>query len=497
MTNNLVEIFFEAAWKFPTNKAIIHRDLKISYEGMSQKVSNTASYLQSKGIKKGTKVLVFVPMSIKLYQTVLALFSLGAVVVFVDEWADRKRLRKALQVVEVDAIIAPKKLLWLAYLLPPFNTIRTKISIPNRLKPSLHNIQQVDPHDTALITFTTGSTGLPKAANRTHHFLAEQFRILKKEIAAKDSDVCLVTLPIVLLSILGTGATGIIADYNQKKPEKLNAQAQLDLVKSQKVNLLISSPYFVEKLSEVVNEELPQLRKILTGGAPVFPSLAEKIQGAFPNSVNMVAYGSTEAEPISTVSMKKVIADDNLSQFGLLVGAIHPEIELKVIKICEDSISLNEEGWNNWELLEGELGEIVVAGPHVLTSYFNSEEAFNLNKIRDGEKIWHRTGDSGRYINGKIYLNGRTSQLIPSEDGLQSLFIIEYQLGKISDVTIGTLINDTIVLETETHSTDAIIQDKVRELAIPHERVICLRSIPRDPRHFSKIDYKALHSKIS
>lgn len=493
MSNNLVEIFFKAALEYPNHLAIQYKNESITYIELAKKIRSTSSHLQKKGIQKNDKVMVFIPMSIQLYQTVLALFSLGAIVVFVDEWADRKRLRKALQVVPVDAIIAPKKYIWLAYILPPFTKIKRKLSIPNKLdSPESFKITNVNLDDTALITFTTGSTGLPKAADRTHQFLSEQFRILKAEIGATSQDKCLITLPIVLLSILGTGASGYIADFNQKKPEKLNAKAQLDFIEANHISLLISSPFFVEKLSEATIDQKLRLRKILTGGAPVFPNLATKIQKAFPESQNLVAYGSTEAEPISSIDMKALCTFKSLPKHGLPVGQPHEEIQIRIIEITEEPIVLDDSGWKRWEKAAGEMGEIIVAGPHVLNRYFASVEAFKKNKIIDGQIIWHRTGDSGRHINGNLYLNGRCKQLIKTDEEYLSLFITEYNLGTLPGVAIGTLINGLIAIETAKDADIKEIQRKIEELEIPNEGIRFLDSIPRDPRHFSKIDYQKL-----
>ncbi|WP_235294213.1 AMP-binding protein [Portibacter lacus] len=477
----MVSIFFQAAESHPDHIAISHKEEVITYDDLSINVQTIANYLSQKGIRKGTKVLVFIPMSIKLYETVLALFSLGAIVVFVDEWADRARMKKALEVVPVDVVIAPRKFLWLAYLISPYRSINRKLSIPKKLRPISFAAEKVNINDTALITFTTGSTGLPKAANRTHHFLAEQFRILKFEIGARPEDVALVTLPIVLLSILGTGATGVIPVFNQKKPEEMDVEGLVRSLTKDRVTMIIGSPYFVERLADGKKEKT-DIRKVLTGGAPVFPDVAVKIQTAFQEAECMVAYGSTEAEPISTIAMKDIVVNVN----GLGVGNPHPEIQLKIIRMTDDEIKLDAEGWGKWEEA---FGEIIVKGPHVLVSYYNSDEAFRLNKIKDGDRIWHRTGDSGRLVDGALYLNGRCSQLIKSDEGYQSLFIIEYQLSKVAGVAIGTFMNGVIVLELRDEAIESEVRAAVSGFHLGEQSIRIVDRIPRDPRHFSKIDY--------
>lgn len=482
---NLVQIFFDAVSKYPDHLAILHKNKGISYNQLGGQVRATAAHLKKKGIQKGTNVLVFIPMSIKLYQTVLALFSIGAVVVFVDEWSDFKRLKKAIHIVQVEAIIAPRKYLWLAYLLYPFRRIQHKIYIPNQLPAGDFSLEVMTSKETALVTFTTGSTGVPKAANRTHAFLREQFRILKNEIGAKPDDACLVTLPIVLLSILGTGATGIIADFKPKKADQLYIDRQIDLISERKVSIIIASPYYLENLSKAAFSSIA-VRKIITGGAPVFPDLAKKIRSSFGQAECIVAYGSTEAEPISTTPMEEVIVDKN----GLKVGRVHPEILCKIIKIINEPISLGEGGWTDWE---AEFGEIIVSGPHVLTDYYNSDAAFKWNKIVDDGRIWHRTADSGRLLDGILYLNGRCSQLIKvGINEYKSLFLIEHHLRQIPCVEMGTMVDGTVFVELGRDGSKKEVVETIKGLSLEEKAISILKHLPRDKRHFSKINYEKL-----
>ncbi len=496
MKKNIVEIFFDSAEKHASKTAIVHKDDMISYEVLAKKVEATAVFLSEKGIRKGDKVLVFIPMSIQLYTTILALFSIGAMVVFVDEWSRKSRLEKAIQVVDIDTIIAPRKLIWLAYLLPAFRKIKRKFSIPKNIRSAEFSYATVEKNNTALITFTTGSTGTPKAANRTHQFLWEQFRILKDEIGATENDNCLITLPIVLLSILGTGATGYIADFNQKKPHKLNEKKQIAFAQKHKINLLIASPFFIEALANAGQNTIPTLRRILTGGAPVFPALAKLIQTSFPSSKNLIAYGSTEAEPISTLTMNALLESHVDLSKGLCVGTIHSEVRCKIIKITDQAIRIDGSDWNDLEVGAGILGEIIVTGPHVLDKYYNSEKAFKENKIIDGKLVWHRTGDSGILIDGMLYLHGRCLQLISTPERILSPFIIENQLQEIEGVQLGTLIQHDHQLiacvELKKGFAPQGIEDGLNSRKIPFDKLVILDSIPRDSRHFSKIEYGKL-----
>lgn len=75
---NIVQLFLTAAAKYPNRMAIIEDKDKITYAGLAKEVRQTAAYFKEKGIKKGDRVLVFVPMSTDLYRVVLSLYYIGA-----------------------------------------------------------------------------------------------------------------------------------------------------------------------------------------------------------------------------------------------------------------------------------------------------------------------------------------------------------------------------------------------------------------------------------
>src|SRR5690606_10354457 len=185
---NIVGLFIHNAESYPNKTAIWDKNGdKITFSALAQQVRQTANYFRQKGIQRGDRVLLFVPMSIDLYRNVLALFYLGATIVFVDQWSKIDRLDTCCQMANCKAFVGS----WKAHLLRFFSKgIR---QIPIKLGWSYSGAEndkmcQTLSEDAALITFTTGSTGTPKAALRTHGFLYEQFKALEEEIRAKPLD---------------------------------------------------------------------------------------------------------------------------------------------------------------------------------------------------------------------------------------------------------------------------------------------------------------------
>ena len=501
--NNIVSLFLQSAAKHPQNIALVYKDKQITYAELLCSVQQTAAYFQAKGIKKGDRVLVFVPMSFDLYRSVLALFYIGATAVFLDEWVNKKRMEMCCEIADCKAFIGISKARLFAFFSRPLRKIPVKLGTGYSTKAIQPNCETVSPNDTALITFTTGSTGIPKAAKRTHGFLKEQFNALIDKIEPKAMDIDMPVLPIVLLINLGAGATSVIADTKANNPDP---EIVIRQIEQYKVNRLTSSPYFVLQMAKYVlanNIKIDTLTKIFTGGAPVFPNDAAILVKAFPKASIEIVYGSTEAEPISAIQANELLkyADGNALK-GLDVGHIYHKTTLKIIKIVDKPISITSA--NELEELEmnnGEAGEIIVKGDHVLKEYFNNKEAFERNKIVVEDDIWHRTGDAGFFDHdNKLYLLGRCNQIIHTASGTIYPFLCENFFLSIPGISMGTIIHKNheliICLETLQKGNEKATELTIQLSGLKADRIVYRKQIPRDLRHHSKINYGKLEAML-
>lgn len=494
MINNIVEILFENAEKHPNKLAIIHKNKKITYGKLVQDVKDYAQYFLSKGIKKGDNILIFVPMTIELYKILSAVFYIGATAVFVDAWADKNRLNQALTIVPCKAFIACPKAFILKLISKKVREVGINIisGTINKTK-NIHPIETVTPDSTALITFTTGSTGLPKAAKRTHRFLLEQHYVLKKHLAPFIDDVDLTSLPVFILHNLACGTTSVIPDFNPQKPSDINPDKILKDIKNNNVTTSVGSPRFYEKLAEF--GKIKGLKRIFTGGAPVFPKNARLLQENFNDCDIEIVYGSTEAEPIASISAKELLQCEDNVKDGLYIGKPIEDINVKIIESSDEPIEDFESTW----LSTGEIGEICVEGKHVLKEYYNSNEAQKFAKINYQGQIWHRTGDAGYLDNdGRLFLMGRVKNRFVHNNKEVYVFPIENALLEIEGIEIGTVlkIDEQIILVVETKIPQKKLEQELKNCGFNFDKLI-ITQIPRDPRHNSKIDYDKLKKILS
>ncbi|MDP2387840.1 MAG: AMP-binding protein [Bacteroidota bacterium] len=507
--SNIISILKENATKYPDKIAIKDKDTSVTYAELWQQVRGTAAYYHHKNIKAGDRVLVFVPMSVNLYVNMLAIFYIGATAVFLDQWSSKKRLNLACKIAECKAMVGIKKARLLWFTSSAFRKISVYLDPKHEMSRRAKSRCDIslEPHPskkeaTALITFTTGSTGNPKAAKRTHGFLLEQFDALLNTLHPTEKDIDLITLPIFVLMNLGVGSTSVIGNFDPRKPASLDPTHIVDQIKSNACTRIISSPYLLSHVSNYMFhylKELPSITHIYTGGATVYPEDCQLFMKAFPNSHGAAIYGSTESEPISEITFQELAAFDSaVEKNGICVGKLYDKINARIIPVTENNIKVNStEELEKMFVGNNVIGEIIVSGHHVLTEYYNSNEAFLKNKIKAGDIIWHRTGDAG-FIgdDGKLFLTGRCNSLITYKGKILSPFIYEYLLTRMKEIYCGTvmLVNNkvTLIIEAQGKSDHSFIRQLVKDSGLLYEDVWFIDHIPMDPRHFSKIDYDKL-----
>jgi olefin beta-lactone synthetase len=482
--------------------------------------ARVARLLVNHGLKAGDAVLVFHPMSAELYVALLALFRLRLVAMFLDPSAGRAHIDRCCALNPPRALIAGAKAHLLRLVVPALRRIPVKFvigfpvpfavrwSAANRLEP-LSELRDCNPDEPALLTFTSGSTGQPKGAVRSHGFLLAQYRALAASLALTAGDVDLATLPIVALANLGAGVTSLIPNADLRYPGAVAPAPIFAQIHAHRATTSVASPAFFECLvrhGEPLGLTLPTLRKLLTGGAPVFPRLLDQMQRLAPNAEVVALYGSTEAEPIAHVSRREVTAGDlkaMLAGKGLLAGIPVEEIHLRILR---DQWGKPVGPYTGAEFAAtccapNEPGEIVVNGAHVLQGYLRGE-GDEETKFRVDEAVWHRTGDAG-YLDehGRLWLLGRCVARIHDVHGDLYPFAAEtavYQDPRVRRVAM-VAHRGKRVLAVEFHNGQAPADlDAFRAaLAWTHiDEIRPCRSIPVDKRHNAKIDYPSLYRML-
>jgi olefin beta-lactone synthetase len=524
---NIASVLSEQARVRPDASAIVEtvrgRERVTTFADLNLAAARGAALLGHAGLRAGDAVLVFQPMSAELYAVLIALFRLGLVPMFVDPSAGRAHIEQCCRTVAPRAMIACPRAHLLRALSPALRRIErhfvvggwaplaTAWSDSGELEPwpSVYASKLDDP---ALITFTSGSTGEPKVAVRTHGFLLEQHRVLAESFPgdATPGAVSLTALPVFVLADLASGCTSLIPPGNLRRPGEIDPEPVVRQILTHAPVRASASPAFWERILARCQQRgvtLPSLRRVYLGGAPVFPHLLRALAEIAPTAEIVAVYGSTEAEPIAHIAHAEMSSADEAAMaagHGLLAGAPVPAIQLRVLP---DRWGTPLGPYTAAELYArcvppGQRGEIVVRGPHVLPGYLHGQGDAET-KFRVDGAVWHRTGDAG-YLDarGRLWLLGRCSARIDDAHGTLYPFAVECAASAQPNVRRVAMVQlagrRALAVEPLDHTRPLDLARLRAEVAWAGiEEIVPLRHIPVDRRHNAKVDYPALRRMLA
>ena len=250
--------------------------------------------------------------------------------------------------------------------------------------------------DTAVLLFTSGTAGLPKAAMLTHGNLVSNIRqmlAVPGEMVRAD-DVALTAVPlfhvfglnVALGLVLATGAALVLE-------ERFDPAQSLSRVEDLGVTLLFGAPEMYLAWARIdwePRDGLHSVRRAVSGAA----ALEGEISAAFEKRYGVSlwqGYGLTEASPAVSTSVGTGRNDPGS------VGRPLPGVSVRLVDDGEDA-------------LVGDPGEILVKGPNVFPGYWRDERATAEVLTSDG---WLRTGDVGVWSEqGDLHIVDRTKDLV-------------------------------------------------------------------------------------
>lgn len=488
----------------------------VTFGALIDRTHRVAALLRSWGIGAGDRVLILVPMCPDLYAIILGVAQIGAIAVFLDPWVGRAQLDAACAAAAPKAFFGIPKAHLLRVMSPAFRRIPRCVVVSdgwlgNGFRRQVaaqtpdNRVVAVDPRDPAVIAYTTGSTGRPKAVRRAHGYLVAMLDALNQHESKGIDEVDMPAWPILLFDALCHGRTSVIPKF---KPGKIGDADPATLVRQMAdggVTLLTGPPVLYERLLahlDRLDQPLP-IRYAFLGGSVVSADLLNRVQARMPHGKAFAVYGSTEVEPVASLSAPEALA--NADGLGVCVGTLHPALDCKILTITADPIRLDERGWDPWEQPVDTAGEIVVSGPHVSIDYDEDPDAWAANKITgpDG-RVWHRMGDAGyRDASGRLWLLGRASHAIVTASGTLFPVTVERLAASVPGVRRAVLVavggNPWIVLIPDDTAAEEEVCARVATVCAkwPIARVVTQQTVPVDPRHNTKVDLDALRRQLA
>ncbi|MDG2333298.1 MAG: class I adenylate-forming enzyme family protein [Myxococcota bacterium] len=269
---------------------------------------------------------------------------------------------------------------------------------------SLEREWSMDPDEIAILLFTSGTTGPPKAAVIRHKHLVSYILMSVEFMSADENDAALVCVPPYHIAGMAAIASSVYAGRRIVQLPNFTPEAWLELARKEQVTNAFVVPTMLARIVELLEGEgsadLPHLRALSYGGGKMPQSVIERALELFPETNFANAYGLTETS--STISIlgpedhrAAIVSDDPKVRRRLVsVGQPLPAIEVEIRDDEGNALGANERG------------EIYVRGEQVSGEYLGKGSQVQ----EDG---FFPTRDGGSLDeDGYLFIEGRIDDII-------------------------------------------------------------------------------------
>jgi long-chain acyl-CoA synthetase len=480
----------------PDNIAIRLDDTVIPYAMMAQGAARVAGWLQELGVAPGDRVAVSLPniphMPIVYYGILWA----GGVVVPVNPLYKSREFAYVLRDSEARAFfawdgVAEEAGKGAAEAGCEFVSVVPAEFLGQAMAHSPVDLVERGEQDTAVVLYTSGTTGSPKGAELTHANMARNAEISVDLVGATAEDVVFGGLPLfhsfgqtvmMNMAVLAGATLTLIPRFEPKKA--------LEVLQRDKVTIMGGVPTMYVALTqhpEKADYDLSSLRICVSGGASLPVEVIRGFEAAF-GAMILEGYGLSETSPVA--SFNHADRERKPGSIGQPVSGVQ--------------FRLIGAEWN--DVPEGEIGEIAIKGHNVMKGYLNKPEA-TAEVMRDG---WFRTGDLARRDDeGYYYIVDRAKDMIirggynvyPRE--IEEVLYEHPAVGSAAVVGIphpelGEEVAAAITLKPGATATEDELRDFVKQRVAPYKyprRVWITSDLPMGPT--GKILKREIHIPTS
>jgi long-chain acyl-CoA synthetase len=413
------------------------------------------------------KVLLCLANSAELVASILATWRAGLIAVPIDYRLTKQEIENIAERLNVSLIVTDRQISDNFVKIDPKKLPVTK----DKSSTQAVSARVVDQDHCGLIILTSGTTGVPKAAVHSLGSLFQNIEELVRITGLTPSTSMIVPLPIthiigleVLLAVILAGGAIVFEDFVPSTFLK-NQDAY-------KPTMLVGVPTIFGALlhPSFQTSILESFDCFFCGGAPLPIQLAEDFHNKFGKRI-IQGYGATECKIITVNSSGPV-------------GSVGSPIADTEIEIVDE---------NDSPLPEGEIGEIRITGPSLMTEYLQQPDVTSL-VLHNGH---YHTGDLGFIKDGYVFISGRSKDMIivagnkvfpqeveavlrrhPMATEVAVVGLPHKKLGQIvKAIIVLPQGNESTAFETESHD-----QKTVRETLIASFRQMCAEHLKRELR---------------
>jgi acyl-CoA synthetase (AMP-forming)/AMP-acid ligase II len=264
----------------------------------------------------------------------------------------------------------------------------------------------MDPDEIAVLLFTSGTTGEPKAAVLRHKHLVSYILSSVEFASAPEEDASLVCVPPYHIAGIAAVMSSVYSGRHVIQLPNFTAEAWVQLAREHKVTAAFVVPTMLSRIVELLEAEgeetanMPHLNSLAYGGGKMPLSVIQKAMQFFPNTDFSNAYGLTETS--STIC---VLGPDEHRETA---SSSDPKVQRRLVSVGRGlpGVEIEIRDDEGKVLGAGERGEIYVRGEQV------SGEYEGRGAVTDAEG-WFPTRDAGSMDDeGYLFLEGRADDVI-------------------------------------------------------------------------------------
>jgi fatty-acyl-CoA synthase len=424
----LPDLLRTAAADTPEAEAVVDGKTRLSYADLNQRVSQLAGALDALGVRRGTRVALWMVNRAEWIVTYFAVAQLGAVLVAINTRYTSRECRHILEqsgaemLVMQDAfrassyttqlremcpeIDAGEPGRWRSETLPALREVvvvgedvpqgarRFDLVAAEAVEPV--ELPHIEPDDPALLLFTSGTTSRPKGVPLTHRNVIANSYYSGERQQLTPRDRMLFVLPLCsafscvhgIVAIFSHGGTAVLL-------EAFSAEDCLALIEQERCTSMYGVDSVFQALIAHPRRDSFDLSSLRTGVGVLSPEVASAIYTELGVPDYHGGYGSTEVGGVATVTSVVDPLEIRLQSAGTPV----PGCEVSIVDPETGSVSV-----------PGAEGEIRLRGFNVMAGYDQDEKASGAVLDQDG---WYHTGDLGRILpGGYLQFRGRLKDVL-------------------------------------------------------------------------------------
>ena len=468
---------------------------EITWSVFNEKANRCANLLISRGIKKGDKVGILLMNGLEWLPVYFGILKTGALAVPLNYRYTSGEIKYCLELADTNAIVfgpefigrmeeicdsipKVKLLFYVGDNCPTFAEIYLHLAANH--SSTAPDIKLTDSDDAA-IYFSSGTTGFPKAILHNHESLMHSCRVEQNHHGQTEDDVFLCIPPLYHTGAKMHWFGSLISGSKAVLLKGVKPKNILQAVSDEKCTIVwLLVPWAQDILDAIDSGEInldeyetKQWRLMHIGAQPVPPSLIKRWKAVFPDHQYDTNYGLSESIGPGCVHL----GVENIHKVGA-IGIPGFGWEVRIVDENRNTVP------------KGEVGELAVKGPGVMTCYYKDQKATD-EVLVDG---WLFTGDMAQEDeDGFIYLVDRKKDVIIS--GGENIYPVQIEdflrsNNKIKDVAViglpdhrlGEITAAIIEIKPDMSCTEEEIEEFCKAMPRykrPHK--IIFADVPRNP----------------